>query len=202
MDGGAFLQTLTFKRFNIKIYYFKFIFTYLITCLLNNNHFMTPKFLLILVLLTFCSSQIDYSMTDVVQLDDRNFENLVINSSELWFVHFYAPWSHHDRKTVPEWKKAASILKGFVKFGAYNASENEIRKSSMYEMILFGNQNEYLYEISREANDMIEFAKEKISETINLRLSGNKSESNESLYNEERSNEQNEKETLKIPIDL
>ena len=44
--------------------------------------------------------------------------------------------------------------------------------------------------------------KEKISETINLRLSGNKSESNESLYNEERSNEQNEKETLKIPIDL
>ena len=163
---------------------------------------MTPKFLLILVLLTFCSSQIDYSMTDVVQLDDRNFENLVINSSELWFVHFYAPWSGHCKNFAHGFKKAASILKGFIKFGAYDATENETRKSYMYQRILFRNQNEIVLPYTNKSDDIVDFAKEKIIETINSKLTGSNSDSNKSINNEERANEINEKDRSWIPIDL
>ena len=34
-----------------------------------------------------------YSSTDdVVELDASNFDRLVTQSSDLWFVEFYAPW--------------------------------------------------------------------------------------------------------------
>ena len=29
---------------------------------------------------------------DVVELTDSNFEQLVINSDEMWLVEFFAPW--------------------------------------------------------------------------------------------------------------
>lgn len=32
------------------------------------------------------------SSDDVVQLDPSNFDRLVVQSSDLWIVEFYAPW--------------------------------------------------------------------------------------------------------------
>ena len=33
---------------------------------------------------------------DVVVLDESNFEELVINSKDPWFVEFYAPWVNYN----------------------------------------------------------------------------------------------------------
>jgi protein disulfide-isomerase A6 len=32
------------------------------------------------------------SSDDVIQLDPSNFDRLVIQSSDIWIVEFYAPW--------------------------------------------------------------------------------------------------------------
>jgi len=32
------------------------------------------------------------SSDDVIELDSSNFDRLVTQSSDLWFIEFYAPW--------------------------------------------------------------------------------------------------------------
>nr|GMD33536.1 protein disulfide isomerase-like 2-3 [Ipomoea batatas] len=52
-----------------------------------------------------------------IELNSKNFDELVLKSKELWIVEFFAPWCGHCKKLAPEWKKAASKLKGKVKLG-------------------------------------------------------------------------------------
>ncbi|VFQ93765.1 unnamed protein product [Cuscuta campestris] len=52
-----------------------------------------------------------------VELNSKNFDDLVIKSKELWIVEFFAPWCGHCKKLAPEWKKAAKNLQGKVKLG-------------------------------------------------------------------------------------
>lgn len=49
---------------------------------------------------------------DVVVLTDSNFDELVMQSKDIWLVEFYAPWCGHCKKLEPEWNEAASKLKG------------------------------------------------------------------------------------------
>lgn len=66
-----------------------------------------------------------YSASDVVELSQNDFNNEVIQSDELWLVEFYAPWCGHCQSLAPEWKKAASALKGIVKIGAVDADKHQ-----------------------------------------------------------------------------
>ncbi|KAK9155504.1 hypothetical protein Sjap_002984 [Stephania japonica] len=52
-----------------------------------------------------------------VELNSKNFDELVIKSKDLWIVEFFAPWCGHCKKLAPEWKKAAKNLQGKVKLG-------------------------------------------------------------------------------------
>ncbi|KAK9151532.1 hypothetical protein Syun_009841 [Stephania yunnanensis] len=52
-----------------------------------------------------------------VELNSKNFDELVVKSKDLWIVEFFAPWCGHCKKLAPEWKKAAKNLQGKVKLG-------------------------------------------------------------------------------------
>lgn len=71
------------------------------------------------LLASACSIQALFDASDdVVELTAGNFQHKVINGDEVWLVEFYAPWCGHCRSLAPEWKKAATVLKGIVKVGA------------------------------------------------------------------------------------
>jgi protein disulfide-isomerase A6 len=55
-------------------------------------------------------------------LTDSDFDSLVLDSNDLWFVKFYAPWCGHCKNLKPEWAKAATALKGSVKIAKVDAT--------------------------------------------------------------------------------
>ncbi|XP_062554020.1 protein disulfide-isomerase A6 homolog [Armigeres subalbatus] len=65
------------------------------------------------------------SSDDVVELNANNFDRLVVKSDEVWIVEFYAPFCGHCRNLVPEYKKAATALKGVIKVGGINCEEEQ-----------------------------------------------------------------------------
>ncbi|XP_055351128.1 LOW QUALITY PROTEIN: protein disulfide-isomerase A6 homolog, partial [Paramacrobiotus metropolitanus] len=62
---------------------------------------------------------------DVVILTHENFSEKVLDSSDVWFVEFYAPWCSHCQKLAPEYKKAATEMKGAVHFGVVNCDDQK-----------------------------------------------------------------------------
>lgn len=61
------------------------------------------------------------SGSEVVDLNQANFDRLVIQSDAVWIVEFYAPWCGHCQQFVPEYSKAATALK--VKCCVYQEAE-------------------------------------------------------------------------------
>lgn len=49
---------------------------------------------------------------DVIVVTDDNFAELVEESTDAWFIEFYAPWCGHCKNLVPVWKKLATAMKG------------------------------------------------------------------------------------------
>ena len=43
----------------------------------------------------------------MIVLDASNFDEQVLQSKDIWFVEFYAPWCGHCKKLEPEWNEAA-----------------------------------------------------------------------------------------------
>ncbi|KAE8286768.1 Protein disulfide-isomerase A6 [Larimichthys crocea] len=87
---------------------------------------MRPLLLGVLGCSLVLSVQAFYSASDdVIVLTPSNFNKEVIQSDSLWLVEFYAPWCGHCQSLTPDWKKAATALKGIVKIGAVDADEHK-----------------------------------------------------------------------------
>ncbi|KAM8953881.1 protein disulfide-isomerase A6 isoform 2-T2 [Pelodytes ibericus] len=69
------------------------------------------------------------SKKDVIELTDDNFDRQVLNSDDVWFVEFFAPWCGHCKSLEPEWAAAASEIreqtKGKVKLAAVDATVHQ-----------------------------------------------------------------------------
>ena len=55
-------------------------------------------------------------------LDNSNFMDEVLDSKDIWFIEFYAPWCGHCKALEPEWNASATQMKGKVKFGKVDAT--------------------------------------------------------------------------------
>lgn len=119
------------------------------------------------------------SSDDVVVLTPANFNERVINSKDLWIVEFYAPWCGHCKSLTPEWKKAASALKGVVHLGAVDADEHQslggqFGVKGFPTIKVFGaNKNSPEdYNGQRSAQGIVDSALAKLKSLVNDRLSG------------------------------
>lgn len=71
---------------------------------------MLLLFIGILILITGAHSLYS-SNSHVIDLKPNNFDNLVLDSDNVWVVEFYAPWCGHCQQLTPEYDKAATALK-------------------------------------------------------------------------------------------
>ncbi|KMZ61116.1 Protein disulfide isomerase-like 2-3 [Zostera marina] len=108
-----------------------------------------------------------------VELNSKNFDDLVIKSNDLWVVEFFAPWCGHCKKLAPEWKKASNNLKGKVKLGHVDcdAEKSLMSRFSVQgfpTILVFGSDKDspYPYEGGRTASAIESFALEQVESNI------------------------------------
>lgn len=111
-----------------------------------------------------------YGGTDVVDLTDSNFHSKVTKGDDLWFVEFYAPWCGHCKNLKPHWVGLAGSVKGKVKVGAVDCTENQQTCSEYgvqgFPTIKFFGEKKSSpqdYNGPREEGDLVNFANEKWS---------------------------------------
>ena len=144
--------------------------------------------ILSILLATTCSTVLamyQSPSTKVVNLNQANFRKTVLESDEMWFVEFYAPWCGHCQQLEPTWEKLAKILKGVVKVGAVNADE-EKQLGGQYQIQgfptikFFGfnkKKDPETYQGGRDAESMANYAQQKVSQGVKHRLKGKDSSS-------------------------
>lgn len=100
-----------------------------------------------------------------VELNARNFDEMVVKSKDLWIVEFFAPWCGHCKKLAPEWKKAAKNLQGKVKLGHVNCDDEKslmsrFKVQGFPTILVFGADKEtpITYEGARTASAIESFA--------------------------------------------
>jgi protein disulfide-isomerase A6 len=114
---------------------------------------------------------------DVVELTAENFETTVLDSPDVFMVEFYAPWCGHCKNLAPEWKKAATALKGIVGVGAVDSTAHPdvgtpYKVTGFPTIIAFGadKENPTPYEGARQAKAIASFAITEIKGVIRSRL--------------------------------
>ncbi|CAN0897089.1 Protein disulfide isomerase-like 2-3 [Linum grandiflorum] len=108
-----------------------------------------------------------------IELNSRNFDELVVKSKELWIVEFFAPWCGHCKKLAPEWKKAAGNLKGKAKLGhvdcdAEKSLMSRFKVQGFPTILVFGADKDTPtpYEGARTASGIESFALEQLETNV------------------------------------
>jgi protein disulfide-isomerase A6 len=141
-----------------------------------NNSLTT---ILVLIGLVTLSSAFYDSNSKVVKLTSGNFRDLVINSKDVWFIEFYAPWCGHCKNLAPEWEKLGGALDGIIKIGAVDMTTDQDAGSAygikgFPTLKFFGaNKNSPIdYQGARSANEMLTFAFDQAKNAAQSRLGG------------------------------
>uniref|UniRef100_A0A1I7U8R6 protein disulfide-isomerase n=1 Tax=Caenorhabditis tropicalis TaxID=1561998 RepID=A0A1I7U8R6_9PELO len=132
-------------------------------------------------LLLFSSCLAFYTPSDgISELTDANFDSKVMKSDGIWVVEFYAPYCGHCKNLVPEYKKAAKLLKGIASIGAIDATIHQSIPSKYsikgYPTIkIFSGSKSTDYNGPRTAKGIADAVRKTIGEVIESRLKGKKS---------------------------
>lgn len=104
-------------------------------------------------------------------LTDSNFENVVLESDDLWLINFYAPWCGHCKNFAPSWVKIAEELQHKIKLGVVDATLHQ-RVSEKYDIRKYPSVKFFApkvmnspidYDRSHTTSDVIQWALEKIN---------------------------------------
>lgn len=114
---------------------------------------------------------------DVVNLSPSTFSERVLKGDEVWVVEFYAPWCGHCKNLVPEYKKAATALKGIVKVGAIDLDEHkgfggQYGVKGFPTIKIFGadKTNPISFQGQRNAKGIAEAAMKAVQSAVNAKL--------------------------------
>ncbi|KAF4653858.1 hypothetical protein FOL47_010271 [Perkinsus chesapeaki] len=106
---------------------------------------------------------------DVIVLTGNNFEKLVMQDEKsVWFIEFYAPWCGHCKALAPHWTAAATQMKGKVKFGKVDATEEQslaqrfnVQGFPTVKLFPAGKKSDTLavdYQDARDTSSIVQFA--------------------------------------------
>jgi len=119
---------------------------------------------------------------DVVILSPSTFTERVLKGDEIWVVEFYAPWCGHCKNLVPEYKKAATALKGVVRVGAIDLDEHkgfggQYGVQGFPTIKIFGaNKNKPTdFQGQRTASGIVDAAFKAAKDAVNAKLGGKQS---------------------------
>ncbi|CAI5993835.1 unnamed protein product [Closterium sp. NIES-65] len=108
-----------------------------------------------------------------VVLTGDNFDDLVVNSKELWLVEFFAPWCGHCKNLAPEWSAAARALKGRVNLGQVDCTVEQslaqrFKIQGFPTILVFGDdkENPKPYEGPRVASGIESYALELLEQNM------------------------------------
>jgi len=138
-----------------------------------------PILLLPLILILNTCECLYGPKSSVVKLTKDNFKKLVLDSDDLWFVEFFAPWCGHCKALAPSWEKAADQLKGVVKVGAVDMTTEEsvgqpygIQGFPTIKFFGFNKNMPISYESARDADTIVNYALDKVGSEVRKRSKG------------------------------
>jgi len=100
----------------------------------------------------------------VVDLDDSNFDQIVMDKSKNVFVKFYAPWCGHCKSLAPDWDKLAksfsnepSVVVAKLDATVFPDLGSRFSVTGYPTLIFFGSENKEAvrYEEARTLNDLL-----------------------------------------------
>jgi protein disulfide-isomerase A6 len=143
---------------------------------------LTTFFALAVCLWTGCTTALYSASDDVEQLTARTFAKKI--GEKAFLVEFYAPWCGHCKNLAPEWKKAATGLKGIVGVAAVDATEGEnqqlagqfgVKGFPTIKFFLPGQSQPNDYQGPREASGIIDYVLQELREVAQARVKGDSS---------------------------
>ncbi len=101
-------------------------------------------------------------------LNAENFQRLVTNTRDPWFIKFYMPWCHHCQDMAPNWQGMARQMEGRLNVGEVNCEADrrlcKVAEIKGYPTIIFFRGEERLhYDGLRGLGDLITYANEAVS---------------------------------------
>ncbi|XP_015225311.1 PREDICTED: protein disulfide-isomerase A6 [Cyprinodon variegatus] len=145
------------------------------------------------------------SSDDVIELTPSNFNREVIQSDSLWLVEFYAPWCGHCQNLAPDWKKAATALKGIVKVGAVDADQHKslggqygVRGFPTIKIFGANKNKPEEYQGGRSSQAIVDGAMNALRTLVKERLSG---KSGGSSYSKQQSTGGSKKDVVELTDD-
>ncbi|XP_041832618.1 protein disulfide-isomerase A6 isoform X1 [Melanotaenia boesemani] len=145
------------------------------------------------------------SSDDVIELTPSNFNREVIQSDSLWLVEFYAPWCGHCKSLAPDWKKAATALKGIVKVGAVDADQHKslggqygVRGFPTIKIFGANKNKPEEYQGGRSSQAIVDGAMNVLRSLVKERLDG---KSGGSGYNKQQSGGGSQKDVVELTDD-
>jgi len=127
----------------------------------------------LLVLTVLVAALGNAASSDVIELTDKNFKDIVLNSELPFMVEFFAPWCGHCKALTPEWDKAATNLKGIVPVGKVDCTVHQ-QLCGKYEVKgyptikCFSEKGKKVvdYQQARQASAIIQFATNQLTDKI------------------------------------